>query len=256
MDLNNYYLVKAFSKYEYMTEFNNGNVYLNNSSYFWNLENSFQQDNEGVIFQPEGNLYIFQSSKNVPEILKNYSNSKDAIEHLCKENLGKVIAEISNPIISLDRYLCCFYLLPKKDVSMANDSITFITEKERNDLEQFLINYLNASNAHDVYACIYNVATFLNIFSNAMINKGYSINYRQIEYKDIDGKTKLSLLKNGDIESLIFVKPTKFSYQKEFRIALTKSGDYSKTSILEKVEGIEKSIICWFQCNYKKNMSI
>ena len=51
MNLNSYFLVKCFRKSDFREGFNSGkNIYINSTTYCWKLENTFQQDLEGLVF--------------------------------------------------------------------------------------------------------------------------------------------------------------------------------------------------------------
>lgn len=69
MNLNDYFLLKVFSKSDYMESFNNGSVYLNSTSYFWNMENAFQQDKEGLVFQQSDKGYLIKTKPGFENII-------------------------------------------------------------------------------------------------------------------------------------------------------------------------------------------
>ncbi len=108
MNLNDYYLVKAFGKPEYMKGFNSGNIYLNSTSYFWNLENTFQQDKEGLVFQQSGKGVLLTAGEGFEEIVKSASSLEELIEKAEKENIGEVVCETLDFSFRLEGYICCF----------------------------------------------------------------------------------------------------------------------------------------------------
>ena len=237
MNLNDYLLVKAFETAEYREQFNNGDVYLNSTLYFWNLENEFQHDKEGIIFQQEGRGYVVNANNDFKTILAKSSSLDDIIRHMDSEKVGEIISETKDFSLRIEGYLCCFYLLPKSAVSFTKNTLSFRSEHERNNLAEFLNRYGSESRTHDFYVSIYDAFTLCNVFIKGMSDKGYNAAYSQVSYKDIDMATKIALFQKGDYNSIIFTKPTKYSYQKEFRILLTKPNEPIKEHVSER--GIE-----------------
>ena len=162
MNLNEYYLVKVFSKEKYMTDFNSGkNIYINSTNFFWKLENAFQQDEEGAIAHlPEGGYLI----KTTPDVIHN-SNSLDEILNCCNEkNKGQILAKASEFSLRLNGYICCFYLLPRKSVKFSKNTMSFRDARELKDFHLFLEKYIESSNNNDFYVSIYEPNTFCEIF--------------------------------------------------------------------------------------------
>ena len=241
MNLNDYLLVKSFKSAERRSQFNNGDIYLSSTDRFWKLENAFQQDREGCIFQQKGTGYLLKTNGCFPEILAKSSSLDDIIKFLDAENAGEVLAETADCSLRLEGYLCCFYLLPKSAISFTQNMLSITSEKERKDITEFLNKYLSESTTHDFYVSIYDAAVFCNIFFRAMNAKGYKIAYGQVNYKDIDEATKIALYQKGDGYSILFTKPTKYSYQKEFRIFLSKPTEPIKEHVTESGIDVEKS---------------
>ncbi|MBR0483567.1 MAG: hypothetical protein IJJ69_02170 [Oscillospiraceae bacterium] len=256
MNLNDFLLVKVFKKSKYMEDFNNGNIYLNSTSYFWNLENTFQQDKEGAIFQQKGRGFLFKGNDAFLNILWKSSTVDDVIKYTKEENVGQLICETTEFSFRLNGYLCCFYLLPKKDVSFTGNIFSIITEDAKKDITIFLEKYLNESENHDFYATIYDAEQFCNIFTNGMRNKGYQTIYGKVNYKDIDEAAKILLYQKGDLQSILFTKPIIYNYQKEFRILLNKPSEETKGHISENIIGIEKSIYGSFCYDCIKNKKV
>lgn len=57
--------------------------------------------------------------------------------------------------------------------------------------------------------------------------------YGQVKYEDIDEPTKIMRYQNGEGYTILFTKPTEYSYQKEFRIVVTKPNEQMKDHIIE-----------------------
>ena len=237
MNLNDYFLVKAFSRPEYMVSFNSGNIYLNSTSYFWKLENTFQQDKEGEVFHQTGKGFIIKARPGFEKIVMSSSSVEQIINRASEENFGKVICETAEVTFRLEGYICCFYLLPKSDVSFTQSTISITSEKARRDIAYFLEKYLNESTTKDFNVSIYDAVTFCSIFFEEMKKKGYRLTAGAVEYKNNNEIQKIKQFQNKDFRSILFTKPTQFSYQKEFRIFINNANEQVKENIL--VGGVE-----------------
>lgn len=165
-------MVKCFRCPEYREQFNHGtNIYINCLRYFWNVENNFQQDNEGLIFRQHNNGYIIQTHGLEKEITNYHST-----DELMNKHPNRVI---------INGFICCFYLLPKKDVVIDN-GLKITNPKEEKDFYYFLNKYYKENNA--LYASIYNSANFCYIFCNEMREKGYDVYVGGVKYYDLTGK--------------------------------------------------------------------
>ena len=241
MNLNDYLLVKTFKSAERRNQFNNGDIFLSSTAGFWKLENAFQQDKEGGVFQQKGKGFLLKTNDSFPEILAKSASLDDILKYMDAEKAGEVLAETADCSLRLEGYLCCFYLLPKSAISFTQSTLSITSEQERKDITEFLNRYLSESQTHDFYVSIYDATIFCSIFFKAMNEKGYKIAYGQVEYKDIDEATKIGLYQKGDGYSILFTKPTKYSYQKEFRIFLSKPNEPIKDHVTENGIDIEKS---------------
>jgi len=250
MNLNDYYLVRAFSCFEYREGFNTGNnVYLRSASSLWERENAFQQDKEGMVFEQSGKGFLIAAKPEFKNIVLESSSVEEILQRAAKENMGQVLCETSNFNFKLDGYLCCFYLLPKSNVKFTQTTLSITTEEARKDIAFFLEQYLNESDTHDFYVSIYDAVTFCNIFLRGMYDKGYQFSYGSVKYKDIDMMERIRLFQNGDYNSIIFTKSTKYSYQKEFRIFLAKPNEQIQDHISESGIDIFNSILGSFCYN-------
>lgn len=244
MNLNEYYLVKVFSKEKYMTDFNSGkNIYINSTNFFWKLENAFQQDEEGAIAHlPEGGYLI----KTTPDVIHN-SNSLDEILNCCNEkNKGQILAKASEFSLRLNGYICCFYLLPRKSVKFSKNTMSFRDARELKDFHLFLEKYIESSNNNDFYVSIYEPNTFCEIFFKGMKEKGYEIIYGKVKYKENSDLEKIRLYQSNEYAATFFIKPLFYNYQKEFRIFITKQNEQIKDYISENNIDIFNSVIGTF----------
>ncbi|MBR0529686.1 MAG: hypothetical protein IJJ76_07995 [Ruminococcus sp.] len=239
MNLNDYLLLKVFKSAERRDQFNKGDVYLSSTSNFWKLENSFQQDKEGGIFEQEGKGFLLKTNPDFPKILAKSTSLDDVLRYLSEENAGEVIAETADCSLRFEGYLCCFYLLSKKAISFTSNTLSITSDQERKDITLFLNKYLEDAPNHDFYVSIYDAVTFCKVFCKIMSDRGYSVSYGQVNYEDIDEPTRISRYQNGDGYTILFTKPTKYSYQKEFRIVVTKSNEPIKDHITESGIDIE-----------------
>ncbi len=241
MNLNDYLLLKVFKSAERRDQFNKGDVYLSSTSNFWKLENSFQQDKEGGIFEQEGKGFLLKTNPDFPKILAKSTSLDDVLKYLNEENAGEVIAETADCSLRFEGYLCCFYLLSKKAISFTSNTLSITSDQERKDITLFLNKYLEDAPNHDFYVSIYDAVTFCNIFFKSMSDRGYKITYGIVRYEDIDDAMKIERYQKGEGGSILFTKPTKFSYQKEFRIILTNPNEPMKDHITENGIDIEFS---------------
>ena len=250
--LSDYYLVKVFENRNYMESFNNGTVYSNSLSYFWKLENAFQQDCEGVVFQQGGKSFFLNEKPDIDRIMKETSSVDEALNKIEKMYKNSIILETKDAIFSINGYILCFYLLPKKVVSLTNDKITIIDEMEKKKLIIFLEGYIKESQTHDFYASFFDAEGFCTAFINDMSAKGYNIEYDMVRYQNLSESNKLELYQQNDIKSIVFTKPIKYSYQKEFRIFINKSNENVSDHICESGILIASSLIGTFCYNQMK----
>lgn len=256
MNLNDYYLVKVFGKPEYMKDFNSGNIYLNSTSYFWELENTFQQDKEGLVFQqPYNKKGVFLSAKEgFEEIVKNSFSLEEIIKKSEEKNCDKVICETLNFSFRLEGYICCFYLLPKNDVTIKENRMFITSETAQKDIDVFLKKYLNEAKTKEIYVSIYNAVNFYNIFAENMKKRGYGLTYGIVKYKDIDERQKIELFQQN-YKLILFTKPTQYSYQKEFRLFINTPNEQIKKHILLDKIDIHKSLLGSFcYANIRKKL--
>lgn len=241
--LEDYYLVKCFQCSEYREQFNHGtNIHINSLKYFWNVGNAFQQDNEGLIFRQHNNGYIIQTHGLEKEITNYHS-----VGELLNKHPNRLICKTSDFYVGINGFICCFYLLSKKDVQIGNN-LKITNPQEEKDFYYFLKMYYNENNAF--YASVYNSANFCTIFSNEMLEKGYNVCAGGVKYYDLTEEEKRQLYMKNDIISLTFIKPTKLRYQKEFRILLSKQGKSDKDFISENGIDLMPSKIFDFDHSY------
>ena len=84
------------------------------------------------------------------------------------------------------------------------------------------------------------------VFSQGFKSKGYSIKYGIVSYSDVTVEKKIEALKNSDYKTLIFTKPTKYSYQNEFRIFLPQKDDVLKDYLSESGIDMRPSVVASF----------
>ena len=255
MELKDYYLVKCFTTKKYRDNFNNGiDIHINNNRQFWNKENTFQQDLEGVVLRQNGNGYSFVPKKGYEPIVEKIvnesqkSSSKQIIDTLadCIDVLGKT----TDLTISVDGYICCFYLLPKKDIQfdITDNSIAF-SDEVNEKIIYYISDYARENKKHGEksYVSIYDAYTFMFLFSKGLKSKGYSIKYGAVSYSDVSVEKKVEALKQFDFKTLLFTKPTKYSYQNEFRIFLPKKddvlNDYLSESGIDMLPSVVASLV-------------
>lgn len=237
MDLNDYILVKCFENQEYEQQFNSGKLYINGTGYYWNLENTFQQDKEGEV------LFIGES------------NSQDYNLTVDGENIDfKVLSA------RLDGYISCFYLLPKRVLKIdASHRIDIIDDKEKTDFEYFIKRYFkelqkDKPSIEKAYVSFYDARLLCNLIKKEMEMRNFNVSYRKVIYKNLTQSDKDQLFREKNEYMIIFTKPESYKYQKEFRIFINpkspKSFEY-KDHLEENIMDIDKTILLSF--NYLIN---
>lgn len=224
MNLKDFFLVRCFENSEYRQDFNSGKtIYINSTSHFWNIENTFQQDFEGVIFRQVGEGVLFKAKPGFEKYIKS-AKTYNEIRRKADE-YGEILGETDSFSLSINGYIYCFYLLPKSCVNFIDSKMFFTNEKAKKDFAYYLQKYLMENK--DFYGCIYDATAFCNIFRNGMLSRGYNCGFGAVEYKDLGLFQKIELFQNKQIEKLVFTKSLKYSYQKEFRFFLSpQNGEY------------------------------
>lgn len=244
MKLNDFYLVKCFETAEYRDSFNDGsNIYINSTRHFWNLENTFQKDREGLLFQQTGKGYIIKAKPGFEKIVEESSSSEEIKRRAVEEGVGEVVCGITDTSARLEGYICCFYLLPKSEVSFTGTTLSILSEDERKDIAYFLEKYLEETDNKDFYVSIYDANIFCKVFCSGMLQKGYGVTVGIVDYKDVDISQRIKWWQEGNYNSIVFTKPTDYRYQKEFRIFLTKEEEHPGEHISENGIEIYKSIL-------------
>lgn len=250
MCLNDFYFARCHKTFKYFEDFDNGNIYLNSTSHFWKLENTFQQDKEGEIFSQMGRGYfVTVKSIDFKNIIKNASNFQDVENVIKDDKVCNIIGETSDFSMKIEGYLCCFYLLPKKDVKFISSSgIEFSNMQSKDDFENYITKYIKETKQHEIYLSIYDAEAFCRVFCYVMEQRGYSIRYNKVTYKDLPYLQKIELYKSGNFDDLIFTKPIKYKYQKEYRLFISPPNDNFKDHIIENNIDISNTIIAHYNC--------
>lgn len=239
-----YYLVKCFNKEQYRADFNNGAIYFKDMSYFPNAENDFQQDEEGVVFRQAeksyGTIYTMNSptSEYVSDLMKS-GNVFKGIELI--KTQGNKVAETNKVLLNIEGFLCCFYLIPKRCLNITNKNIDISPEKEYANFFQLLDEY--AKNTGYVFFSIYNALQLIEIISRSCKENHYNFTFGCIDYQDVDEQTKIKWFSEGQIEKIVFTKPLRFHYQREFRFFLSPCTKNTSDSIIINSDSLENITI-------------
>ncbi len=229
MNLNDYYLVKCFNKQEHMDAFNNGTLYLNSTVYYWKLENTFQQDFEGLVFRQEGKGYLIAADSEFGNIVKKANSLSDIMESMSGH--GEVMGETTDFSIRINGFISCFYLLPKKDVQIGNGVLKFTNPQAENDLRFFFQKYLEDNNS--IFAGLYDASRLCRILNGHFDQSDYDLAWGDVEYKDLKTSERISAFRNGEIEKIVFTKPLSYQYQKEFRFFISSRTTSTQDPIIE-----------------------
>lgn len=258
--LKSFYLIKCYEKPEYRRGFNTGtNIHINGMRHFFNLESEFQKDTEGLIFEQSPNKrgYLFCAPSNMSEILRDegyllQNNSQIAISQddssqgliNCFLKNAKLFSYTDNVRLSVCGYICCFYLIPKRNVHFLEKEIAFRTETDKAAFFEFLSRYTETKNV--AYISVYDAYNFVEKFYEGMTQKGYEISFAPINYVDLSPEIRVKWFSSGDIEKIVFTKDKRFAYQKEFRIFLTKPREKQAIFIEESGIDFQQTIVTEF----------
>lgn len=234
-----YYFMKCFTCKEHRDDFNNGTkVYINSIKYFHDLENSFQRDFEGGVFNQsphsEGHL-IFSKSK---------MTSKEAVEKVKRRqfNNDDFVCTVSDCKLYINGYIYCLAIIPKSEMSFENQKIVF---NKNSNIKAWFYYFLNqyANESGYAYISVYDAELFMEIFYEAMSKRGYLIYYGCVDYQDLSSQERIKYYIQHDIGKLVFSKDKKYSYQNEFRIFLQNAEQNKTEHIEEKGINMQSSVI-------------
>lgn len=256
--LKDFYLMRCYGEESYRNSFNNGELlYLNTLEFYVNLENEFQRDNEGIVFQQpphsSGHLYGFKSNmdeelleKGVFQIVNgkkqiNPDLSGEQIEAIFSECAG-LILDTESCKLQIQGYLLCFYLIPKWCVQFKENEFVFNEDDDiRDDFNHFLHEYAKKQGYTQV--CVYDAEKFLKIFSQFSEQKGYQLAYGPVKYEDVSELEKIESFKNGKLEDIVFKKPKRFEYQKEFRLYIAIPNETSQPYMVRPGINLREAVI-------------
>lgn len=250
MNLNDYFFAKCFKEIDYLKSFDNGNIRFGNVEEYWKSENKFQQDKEGEIISQIGKGYIVKAkSPNIGHIIKNHSYFQDVEKAIKNDKICNIIGETSGFSMKINGYLCCFYLLPKKDIkAIANNGIEFIHKKAQDDFEQCIAKYTKELKKEETYVSIYDAYPICKIICDTMKQRGYDIMGNIVTYKNLSIGQKVELFQNRKFSDLIFTKSLDFEYQKEYRLFVSYKDGNMNDHITETGIDITGTIITRYNC--------
>ncbi len=234
-----YYFIKCFAKEEYRKQFDTGvKIYINSTEYFHNLENNFQRDFEGGIYQQDENCKgMFIASKNEMTL-------SDALDVYRGERRGNDVISMSTQEMKvfIHGYIMCFAIFSKKHIRIDNNGIVF----DRNsDTAHEFYTYLNDYAKEKGYAffSVLDAELFMRTFCPSMEDKGYDLSYGFVNYADYSISDRLAKYQAGKIEDIIFTKDkSRFSQQKEYRIFIVTKDSSTPCHIEEKID-ISESVL-------------
>lgn len=239
-----YYLIKCFEQEDFCSSFNNGNMYINNVSYFHDIENDFQKDKEGIIFmQPNGTEgKLFATNSETSALVSEFMNNKQFEDGLkCLKKYGLNLGTTQQGKLYIDGYLSCFFLIPKKFLIFNEKSIE-ISPSIVKDFYDFLNSY--AKEQGYLYFSIYDAKKLIKTFYEGFINIGYEVAFGTVSYAEITEETKIKWYKDRHLEKIVFTKSNNFDYQHEFRFFITSNKSSGNEPLREKICSIENTVLC------------
>lgn len=240
----NYYLIKCYSQEAYQLDFNKGILYLKDLSYFHNVENKFQQDKEGVIFQqPEKSIGAFYKVDSIESAfasdLMKKGNVDEGVKAL-KENSHQTVG-IKDLCIKVNGFLCCFYLMPKRCLSISKNNVDISPIGEYTNFFYFLNSY--AKEQGYTFFSVYNAPKLIEKICWAFDHEGYDFTFGSVAYQDVEVQTKIKWFMNKQIEKIIFTKPLRFKYQREFRFFVSPKNQVTSDSIRVTSDSLESTVV-------------
>lgn len=243
-----YYLIKCYAKKEYRTDFNKGIIYLNNLSFFHNVENAFQQDKEGEIFHQVknsiGTFYIFDQIEG-SEVSKLVKSGKALEEIKPLKKQSNKLGNFKDLRLSIAGYITCFYLIPKRCLKLSGKNIDISPINEYYNFFYFLNSY--AKEQGYAFVCIYDAPKLIKKICDAFNdNNKYDFTYGSVTYQNVDVPTKAKWFKDGQFEKIAFTKSLKFKYQKEFRLFVSPKDLTTCDSIIINSDSFESTVVFSF----------
>ena len=244
MQLSDYYFVKCFGKQSYRDTFNSGELFFGHVKEYWGAENAFQQDFEGRILHQEGNGLLIAAKPGFESVLKQARSVHD-IEGIVKERGDTIIARTTSASSWINGYICCFYLLPKRNVILQNDKMVFATDSMENKFKVFLANYIGDKRV--VFAGIYDAARLCKAVEEVCTNQGVPFARDMVKYADTDTTLVFSCINRGDISPIIFTKRKVYSYQQEYRMFIAPPKESAAENYRLKGVAVASCIVATFE---------
>ena len=228
MELSDYYLVKCWEKKEYRDAFNSGKFYFGHVSKYWEIENTFQQDDEGMILRHEGQGYLICGNPKFNCFMKNQHNYAEIKEYADKH--GLILGQTKDFSAWINGYLCCFFLLPKKDVVFHDGRMFFENDRAKEHFRVYTTRYIEDKGK--AFGSIYDAVALCRVIEKACNNKGYGYARGHVTYEEIDLSQRVLRFNHKEIEKIVFSKPVKYSYQSEYRFFISTQSDRSYKPII------------------------
>lgn len=267
MRLENYYLLKCFSQEKYRENFNTGkNVYINSLEYYDKLENSFQQDEEGMIFKQQNNEeahIIFGSEMFSNELLEKLKadghrvNSDISIDDiLCLSKVAGSKHFLSeNFKFRFCGYISCFYLIPKSYLLFKDNKIIFNPKYNfKDEFYCFLNEY--CENDKYCYVSVYDAKPFVDLIIKSLKENDFDYVCSPVKYEDLSFEQRIMLYVNKNFKRLVFTKNKSYKYQNEFRIFISNKAGNSKDHLEFHGEDLRKTVVknfAYLTTTYIKN---
>lgn len=239
-----YYLIKCYSQKAYQSDFNKGILYLKDLSYFHNVENKFQQDAEGVVFQqPEKSIGAFYEVDPIVSAIASDLMKKGNVAEGVKvlKEKGHQAAETKDLCMKVNGFLCCFYLIPKRCLSISKNNVDISPIGEYTNLFYFLNSY--AGDQGYTFFSVYDAPKLIEKMCLVFNHENYGFTFGNVTYQDVGDQTKIKWFMNKQIEKIIFTKPLRFKYQREFRFFVSPKNQVTGDSIRITSDSLESTVI-------------
>lgn len=232
IDLNDFYLLKAFPHSTYRDDFNTGkSIHMWSTAHYHKLEDEFQKDFEGGIFKQnlEGKLIL--SNNDIP--------IKDLVRQSLNPKIKDLFINTNDFRMYIDGYISCFTLLPKMFIRFIDGKFVFHKDSKYQEILKKCL-YMYARETGYSYLSIYEAQELIDLLAHHLKSKSLSVMHGIVKYEqNYSEKTRVNYFKNKQFDRLIFTKDKKYEYQHEFRIFIHKFYEPQKESII--LDGVDLS---------------
>lgn len=187
-----------------------------------------------------GSLYTIDPIENavVSDLMKK-GKIDEGIEVLKAK--GNQTAETKDLCMNVNGFLTCFYLMSKKCLNISKNNIDISPIGEYTNFFYFLNSY--AEKQGYTYFSVYDAPKLITKICQALNHENNNFAFGCVTYQDIGDQTKIKWFLDNQIEKIVFTKPLKFKYQKEFRFFVSPKKQTTCDSISIISDSLESTVV-------------